>query len=92
MVSSRETTRALTSGITEHAPAPARFVLIEEFDGKTDDAKRTRVVYTPARLHGFAEGERPRFSSARTGQGNVLLREWHVGDEMLGFTLTQEQR
>ena len=70
----------------------ARFVLIEEFDGKTDDAKRTRVVYTPARLHGFAEGERPRFSSARTGQGNVLLREWHVGDEMLGFTLTQEQR
>jgi len=26
MVASRETTRALTSGITEHAPAPARFV------------------------------------------------------------------
>ncbi len=65
----------------------ARFVLIEELDAKADDAKQTRVVHTPARLHGFQ-----RFSSANTGQGNVLLREWHVGDEILGFTLTQEQR
>lgn len=65
----------------------ARFVLIEELDSKADDAKQIRVVHTPARLHGFQ-----RFSSANTGQGNVLLREWHVGDEVLGFTLTQEQR
>ncbi len=65
----------------------ARFVLIEELDGKTDDAKPSRIVHTPARLHGFQ-----RFSSANTGPGNVLLREWHVGGEILGFTLTQEQR
>lgn len=64
----------------------ARFVLIEE-TAQADDAKPTRVVHTPARLHGFR-----RFSSANTGQGNVLLREWHLDDEVLGFTLTQEQR
>lgn len=65
----------------------ARFVLIEELDAKADDAKQVRVVHTPARLHGFQ-----RFASANTGPGNVLLREWHVGEEVLGFTLTQEQR
>jgi CRISPR/Cas system CSM-associated protein Csm3 (group 7 of RAMP superfamily) len=64
----------------------ARFVLIEELDSKADDAKQIRVVYTPARLHGFK-----RFSAANTGQGNVLLREWHVGNEVLGFTLSLEQ-
>jgi CRISPR/Cas system CSM-associated protein Csm3 (group 7 of RAMP superfamily) len=64
----------------------ARFVLIKETT-KADNAKQIRVVHTPARLHGFQ-----RFSAANTGQGNVLLREWHLGDEMLGFTLTQEQR
>lgn len=65
----------------------ARFVLIEELDAKANGAKQIRVLHTPARLHGFQ-----RFSSANTGQGNVLLREWHVGGEILGFTLTQEQR
>lgn len=65
----------------------ARFVLIEELTSEADGTQRTRVVHTPARLHGFQ-----RFSSANTGQGNVLLREWHVGDEILGFTLTMEQR
>lgn len=65
----------------------ARFVLIEELTSKADDATQTRVVHTPARLHGFQ-----RFSSANTGQGNVLLREWHINDEILGFTLTKEQR
>jgi len=69
----------------------ARFVLIEETE-KADGAKQTRVVHTPARVHGFSEGQRPRFSSAKIGQGNVLLREWHLGNEALGFTLTQEQR
>ncbi len=64
----------------------ARFVFIEE-TAQGDDAKPIRVVHTPAHLHGFR-----RFSSANTGQGNVLLREWHLGDEVLGFTLTQEQR
>ncbi len=65
----------------------ARFVHIEEVTSKVDDAKPIRVVHTPARLHGSQ-----RFSSANTGQGNVLLREWHDGDEILGFTLTKEQR
>jgi len=62
----------------------ARFVLLKELAAKEEGATPTRVVYTPARLHGFQ-----RFSSANTGQGNVLLREWHVGDEGLGFTLTR---
>ncbi|MBX3185137.1 MAG: hypothetical protein KIT72_00025 [Polyangiaceae bacterium] len=64
-----------------------RFVLIEEFTSQPDGGKQARVVHTPARLHGFQ-----RFSAANTGQGNVLLREWHIGDEVLGFTLTQERR
>lgn len=65
----------------------ARFVLIEELTANENGAKPIRVVHTPAHLHGFR-----RFSSANTGQGNVLLREWHLGDEVLGFTLTREQR
>lgn len=65
-----------------------RFVFIEELTAKADDdAKPTRVIHTPARLHGFQ-----RFSSENTGQGNVLLREWHIGDEILGFTIIKEQR
>jgi len=64
----------------------ARFVIIEELSSRSDGAKQARVVYTPARLHGFS-----RFSSANTGPGNVLLREWHVDDAILGFTITQEQ-
>jgi len=64
----------------------ARFVLIEELPSETDGAKPTRVVYTPARLHGFQ-----RFSAASTGPGSVLLREWHRDDGILGFTITQEQ-
>lgn len=64
-----------------------RFVLIEELTSKADDAKQARVVHTPARLHGFH-----RFSAANTGPGSVLLREWHVGDEILGFTITKEER
>jgi len=65
----------------------ARYVLIEEVASTEEGAVQTRVVHTPARLHGFQ-----RFSSASTGQGSVLLREWHVGDEILGFTLSKEQR
>ncbi|MFO0946279.1 MAG: hypothetical protein U1D30_10080, partial [Planctomycetota bacterium] len=64
-----------------------RFVFIEELSAKESEEKPTRVVHTPARLHGFH-----RFSSANTGEGNVLLREWHVGNEILGFTLTRGQR
>lgn len=64
-----------------------RFVLIEELASETDGAMETRVIHTPARLHGFQ-----RFSSQNTGRGNVLLREWHVGNEILGFTITKEQR
>jgi CRISPR/Cas system CSM-associated protein Csm3 (group 7 of RAMP superfamily) len=63
-----------------------RFVLIQEVASKSEGAMPTRVVHTPARLHGFQ-----RFSSENTGHGNVLLREWHVGDEILGFTITKEQ-
>lgn len=62
-----------------------RFVHIEETnDNKGEDV---RVVYTPAQLHGFQ-----RFSSANTDNGDVLLREWHRGDELVGFTFTLTQR
>jgi CRISPR/Cas system CSM-associated protein Csm3 (group 7 of RAMP superfamily) len=62
----------------------ARYVLIEEVAPNEDGARHTRIVHTPARLHGFR-----RFSSANTGLGNVLLREWRDDDEILGFTVTQ---
>lgn len=64
-----------------------RFVLIKELTSNADGAEKSRVVHTPARLHGFQ-----RFSSENTGQSDVFLREWHVGDEILGFTLIKEQR
>jgi hypothetical protein len=63
-----------------------RFVLVEELAAEADGAEVARVVHTPARLHGFR-----RFSSNNTGQGSVLLREWHVGGEILGYTITKEQ-
>lgn len=65
----------------------ARYVLIEEVGPNEAGEKSATVVYTPARLHGFR-----RFSSANTGEGNVLLREWHVDGEVLGFTITKEVR
>ncbi|MCZ7664455.1 MAG: hypothetical protein M5U22_16675 [Thermoleophilia bacterium] len=63
----------------------ARYVLIEEV--APNEGNVATVVHTPARLHGFN-----RFSAANTGQGNVLLREWHDGDEVLGFTIAKEER
>lgn len=65
----------------------ARYVLIAELDAPADAARQVRVVHTPARLH-----ESSRFAAASTGRGNVLLREWHAGNDMLGFTITEEQR
>lgn len=65
----------------------SRCVLVEEVASNESNAKQATVVHTPARLHGF-----DRFSSANTGQGDVLLREWHVGGEILGFTLVKEVR
>ncbi|HET9929713.1 MAG TPA: hypothetical protein VFQ35_03460, partial [Polyangiaceae bacterium] len=69
----------------------ARFVFIQE-TAENEGERKARIVYTPARLHGFSQGRRPRFSSAQTGQNNVLLREWHVGSNVLGFTITREER
>jgi len=64
-----------------------RYVVIEE-DGPNEAGERNAtVVYTPARLHGFR-----RFASTNTGEGSVLLREWHVDGEILGFTITKEAR
>lgn len=62
-----------------------RFVIIEEVGSNEEGARSASVVHTPARLHGFR-----RFSSANTGQGAVLLREWRAGDEILGFTIMTE--
>jgi CRISPR/Cas system CSM-associated protein Csm3 (group 7 of RAMP superfamily) len=73
---------------TARTSTGARFVLIEELAANESGAQQTKVVFTPARLH----GDQKRFSSASTGDSNVLLREWHDGDAVLGFTLTQEQR
>jgi CRISPR/Cas system CSM-associated protein Csm3 (group 7 of RAMP superfamily) len=64
----------------------ARYVFIEEVASTDSGATQTSVVDTPARLHGFR-----RFSSVNTGPGSVLLREWHIGDEVLGFTIAKEQ-
>ncbi len=64
-----------------------RFALIEELDANSDKTMRATVLHTPARLHAFR-----RFGSAETGQGNVLLREWHVDGDILGFTIAREVR
>jgi CRISPR/Cas system CSM-associated protein Csm3 (group 7 of RAMP superfamily) len=64
----------------------ARYVLIEEVDANETGAVQVTAVHTPARLHAF-----DRFSSANSGRANVLLREWHAGGEILGFTLSKEQ-
>ncbi|MDR0967061.1 MAG: hypothetical protein LBM75_11310 [Myxococcales bacterium] len=79
--------RAVWRAVRMSSGAP-RFVLIEEIDPQEIDAasKPVRVEQTPARLHGFQ-----RFSSADTGSGKVLLREWHRNDGILGFTLTKLQ-
>jgi CRISPR/Cas system CSM-associated protein Csm3 (group 7 of RAMP superfamily) len=61
----------------------SRWVFIEEVEASEPGARAARMVHTPARLH----NDRTRFSAAATGQGQVLLREWHIGDEILGFTL-----
>lgn len=66
--------------------ARARYVLIEEVKPNESGAIMAVVVRTPARLHGFR-----RFSSANTGSGGVLLREWVVDDEILGFTIEKIQ-
>jgi CRISPR/Cas system CSM-associated protein Csm3 (group 7 of RAMP superfamily) len=65
----------------------SRWVFIEEVDIEASGVQHADVVHTPARLHGFT-----RFSAADTGRGTVLLREWHVGDQLLGFTIAKENR
>ena len=67
--------------------AGPRWVFIEDVAESEPDAIPARVVYTPAHLHGST-----RFVAAATGRGPVLLREWHAGDEILGFTLVKEER
>lgn len=64
-----------------------RYVFIEEVVASEEDTQEARVAFTPARLHDFQ-----RFSSARTGRGRVMLREWYVGGEMLGFTITEVRK
>lgn len=59
-----------------------RYVYIEEVAPSTTGAVKATAVHTPARLHDFR-----RFSSQRTGPGRVLLREWRVADQELGFTI-----
>jgi CRISPR/Cas system CSM-associated protein Csm3 (group 7 of RAMP superfamily) len=68
------------------AASGPRFTLIKECARNEAGALQTKVVHTPARLHGFS-----RFSAADTGRGSVLLREWRIGDEVLGFTIAKEQ-
>jgi hypothetical protein len=64
--------------------AGSRWVLIEEVKEGFEGAGEAEVVHTPARLHGSS-----RFTAAETGRGHLVLREWHVGDEILGFTLVK---
>jgi CRISPR/Cas system CSM-associated protein Csm3 (group 7 of RAMP superfamily) len=61
----------------------ARFVFIEEVSTDEPDTKKVRVAFTPARLHDFKRFE------AKTGTGMVMLREWFLDDELLGFTISE---
>lgn len=65
----------------------ARYVFIEEVEAHDEGTLKARAIHTPARLHSAR-----RFSSVNTGPGSVLLREWHLGAEVLGFTIAKEQR
>ncbi len=75
--------------------AGPRWVFIEDVAESEPDAVPARVVYTPAHLHGS-----DRFAAASTGKGSVRLREWYAleethgfrRDEIIGFTLVQEER
>ncbi len=58
------------------------WVVITEVNSDTKGAMQAKATCMPARLHGFR-----RFSAANTGRGKVLIRQWHIGDEILGFTL-----
>jgi len=62
-----------------------RWVLIKEVQEDDPKTVQTAIVHTPAHLHASS-----RFSAAKTEKTNVLLREWHVGEECLGFTLEKE--
>jgi hypothetical protein len=59
-----------------------RWVLIEEVEPETPEAKKATIVEIPARLH-----ESGRFQAAGTGSGLVHIREWRVNNEMLGYTV-----
>jgi len=61
-----------------------RWVLIQEVDQGTPDAREATLVTVPARLH-----QSSRFRAATTGTGLVALRQWRVGDELLGYTLSR---
>lgn len=67
--------------------AGTRYVFIEEVDANEADAKDVHVTFTPARLHGFRH-----FFSERTERGQILLREWRVGGEIIGYTLTEVRK
>ncbi len=60
-----------------------RWVLIEEVAPETAGAERASRVDVPARLH-----QSNRFQAAKTGDGLVHVREWRVGDELIGYTLS----
>lgn len=58
------------------------WVVITEVNADTTGATQVKIVHMPARLHGFQ-----RFSAANTGRGKVLVRQWYIGDQILGFTV-----
>jgi len=62
--------------------AGCRWVFIEEVPEEEPQTQTVHVLFTPARLHGSR-----RFAAVNAGSGEVLLREWHTQDEILGFTL-----
>jgi hypothetical protein len=64
-----------------------RWVMIEDAAEGEPHTHQARIAYTPARLHGSA-----RFAAATTERGSIRVREWHVPDGILGFTIAQEER
>lgn len=69
--------------------AGIRWVLIKEVREDTGGARQAEVVRTPARLH----GDITRFAQAADlAIGDIVLREWHVGGEVIGFTLEEGTR
>jgi hypothetical protein len=74
-----------------HTGTGLRSVLIREIPDNAEGVEGVilaTVVETPARLH----ADTTRFAAALRERGWFVVREWHVGDRSVGYTLVERKR